>query len=233
MMASWNIGVPLKKLHYEPARIPANVTYKTTEPKREFIEQVVNEHITVEGISFDINYLQAGEVYPELPKTYDSVEDIIDGFIAVSAPGVSFFRHDSDYNTNVGWVRIKNVPDKGDVVVSIVVDRWHDNVKFVFREKKNLDPSKDRADFIPGFIGSYPNYFFVLDASDLPDFLEILDQYDGSPTSVERTEKYGVNRAKENFWEVYDWFQNEFNNSLGEMTGIIDLNRYYYLASEE
>ncbi len=68
MMASWNIGVPLKDLHYEPAPIPANVTYKTTEPKREFIERVVNEHITVEGISFDINYLQAGEVYPELPK---------------------------------------------------------------------------------------------------------------------------------------------------------------------
>ncbi len=233
MMASWNIGVPLKDLHYEPAPIPANVTYKTTEPKREFIERVVNEHITVEGISFDMNYLQAGEVYPELPKTYDSVEDIIDGFIAVSAPGVSFFRHNSDYNTNVAWIRIKNVPDKGDVVVSVVVDRWHDNVKFLLREKKNLDPSKDRADFIPGFIGSYPNYFFVLDASDLPDFFEILDQYDGSQTYLQRLEKYGVNRAKDNFWEVYDWFQNEFNNSLGEMTGIVDLNRYYYRTYEE
>ena len=233
LMASWNIGVPLKNLHYEPARIPANVAYKTTEPKREFIEQVVNEHITVEGISFDINYLQAGEVYPELPKTYNSVEDIIDGFIAVSAPGVSFFRHDSDYNTNVAWIRIKNVPDKEDIVVSVVVDRWHDNVKFVLREKKVLDPSKDRADFIPGFIGSYPNYFFVLDASDLPDFFEILDQYDGSQTYLQRLEKYGVNRAKDNFWEVYDWFQNEFNNSLGGMKGIVDLNRYYYLTYEE
>jgi hypothetical protein len=232
MMSSWNIGVPMKNLHYNPARIPANVTYTTTEPKREFIEQVVNEHISVEGISFDINYLQAGELYPELPKTYNSVEDIIEGFIAVSAPGVSYFRHDLDHNTNVAWIRIKNVPGKGDVVVSVVVDRWHDNVKFVFREKKFLDPSKDRADFLPGFIGSYPNYFFVLDASDLPDFFEILDQYDGSQAYIQRLERYGVNRAKDNFWDVYDWFQNEFNNSLGEMKGIVDLNRYYYLAAE-
>lgn len=232
-MASWNIGVPMKDLHYEPASIPANVAFKTTEPRREFIEQVVNEHLTVEGISFGYNYLPAGKTFPKLPKSYDSVEDIIDGFIAVSAPGVSFFRHVSDHNANVAWIRIKNVPGKEDVVISAVIDRWHDNVKFLFREKKFLDPNKDRADFIHGFIGSYPNSFWVLDAAELPDFFESLDQYDGSPASIERLDKYGVNRAEDNFWEVYDWFQNEFNNSLEEMSGIVDLNRYFYRAKEQ
>jgi hypothetical protein len=233
MMASWNIGVPMKDLHYEPARIPANIAFKTTEPRREFIEQVVNEHLTVEGISFGYNYLPAGKTFPKLPKRYDTVEDIIDGFIAVSAPGVSFFRHVSDHNANVAWIRIKNVPGKGDVAISAVIDRWHDNVKFLFREKKFLDPRKDRADFLHGFIGSYPNSFWVLEATELPDLFESLDQYDGSPASIERLEKYGVNRAEDNFWEVYDWFQNEFNESLGEMSGIVDLNRYYYLATEQ
>lgn len=232
MMAEWNTGVPMQNLHYRAAQIPAQINYKTVEPKRELIERVVNSHIKAEGISFGVNYLGAGEPYPDLPETYTSLEDIIDGFIAVSAPGVSFFRHVSNHNANVAWIRIKNIPGREDVVVSAVIDRWHDNVKFVFKEQKFLDPSKDRADFLSGFIGSYPNYFFVLDAADLPDFFEILDQYDGSPPSIERLEKYGVNRADANFWEVYDWFQKELDKTLGERSGIVDLNRYYYMAAD-
>jgi hypothetical protein len=230
MMESWNTGVPLKDINYQPAPIPSKVAYKKDEPKRELIEQVVNNHIKVEGVAFDVNYLPAGVSYPDLPVKYDSIEDIIDGFIAVSAPGVSFFRHVSDHNANVAWIRIKNIPGREDVVISAVVDRWHDNVKFLLREKKSLDPSKDRADFIPGFIGSYPNYFFVLNASELPDFFDVLDNYDGSEPSIQRLEKYGVNRAEDNFWEVYDWFQNKFNESDKQSAGLVDLNRYYYQA---
>ena len=71
-------------------------------------------------------------------------------------------------------------------MISAVIDRWHDNVKFLFREGAFLDPEKDRADFIPGFIGSYPNNFFVLDALELSDFFEILDNYDGSDLYIQR-----------------------------------------------
>lgn len=82
--------------------------------------------------------------------------------MAASAPGVSFFRHVTDYNANIAWIGIKNIPDRDDVVLSMVVDRWHDNVRFAFREKSFLDPSKDRADFIPGLIGSYPSQIIFM-----------------------------------------------------------------------
>ena len=44
---------------------------------------------------------------------------------------------------------------------------------------------------------------------------------------------YVVNPAADNFWEVYDWFQKEFDDYHGGEAGIVDLNRYYYLAFEE
>ncbi|MGI9568895.1 MAG: fatty acid cis/trans isomerase, partial [Desulfobulbia bacterium] len=230
-MASWYTGIPFKKIHYYPAPIPAGTSFSSAEPKRELIEKVVNNHITVKDIGFGINYLEEGVSYPPLPEKYDSLEDIINGFIAVSAPGVSFFRHVSDHNANVAWVRIKNIPGEEDVVISVVIDRWHDNVRFLFREKHFLDPSKDRADFIPGFIGSYPNYFLIVDAVDLPDLFEILDTYDGTPALVKRLEKYGVNRAEPDFWTVYDWFQQKFTESDRKRAGLVDLNRYYYLGA--
>lgn len=233
MMKSWYAGLPLKNINYTPAQVPTGIAYSSEDPKRELIEKVVIDHIKVKEIAFGPNYLSAGQNHPALPEVYNSTTDIMEGFKAVTAPGVSFFRHVTDFNTNVAWIRIKNVPGKEDVVVSLVVNRWHDNVKFILKEKTHFDPSKDTGVFLPGFIGSYPNYFFELDVTDLPDFFDILDHYDGSDVFVQRLEKYGVNRAQQNFWEVYDWFQNAFDESDKKHSGLIDLNRYYYLAEEE
>ncbi len=230
IMNSWYIGVKPERIDYYSAPIPAGFTFQTNTPKREFLKEIVENHITVDGIAFDQNYLPAGTPFPPLPKKYKTLEDYMQGFIAVSAPGTSFFRHVKDYNANLAWVRIKNIPGKEDRVVSMVVDRWHDNVKFLFDEGDTLDPSKDKVDFIAGFIGSYPNFFFVVNAEDLPDFFDILDNYDGSPAFIKRLEKYGINRADTQFWETYDWFQAEFYKDMKQYPGLIDLNRYFYYA---
>jgi len=196
-------------------------------------EELVQNRLKVEGIAFDQNYLPDGNKYPDLPDSYNNIDDIIKGFIAVSAPGVSFFRHVADHNANVAWVRITNIPKMEDMVVSIVINRWHDNVRFLFRESSTLDPSKDNADFIKGFVSSYPNYFFVVDYTDLPDFLNILNDYNGSEDYVLRLEKYGINRAEKGFWEHYDWFQAAFDREQKQNSGIVDLNRYFYRAIEQ
>jgi hypothetical protein len=233
MFYSWYIGIKPKKLHYTPAQIPAKMTFTTDEPKRELIEDVVDNQIITPGIEFDQNYLPAGESYPAVPEKYTNVEDIVQGFVAVSATGVSFFSHVANHNSNVGWVRITNIPGREDEVISVIVDRWHDNVRYLFLESRALDPNKDRADFLNGFVSAYPNYFFIVEAKDLPDFYEILDNYDNSEEYVARLNKYGVNRAADNFWEVYDWFQKEFNTYYGGEAGIVDLNRYFHLAFDD
>jgi len=233
MMYSWYIGIEPDKLHYYPAKIPTGIAFSTDQPKRELFEDMVESHIIATGIDFDQNYLPAEGQYPQLPASYETKEDIITGFIAVSAPGVSFFRNVANHNANVAWVRITDIPGRPDEVVSIVVDRWHDNVRFLFREGETLHPDKDRADFIRGFVSSYPNYFFIVKASDLPDFFDILDNYDNSPEYVSRLEKYGINRSEKKFWDIYDWFQEKFDESQGEYAGIVDLNRYFYLAIDE
>ena len=91
--------------------------------------------------------------------------------------------------------------------VSIVINRWHDNVNSLFFEKEQLDPSKDTMDFIPALISSYPSYFLDLEAGDVPDFLDMLQNFDGSPVYMAKLQKYGVNRSDERFWPLYDWFQ--------------------------
>ena len=115
-----------------------------------------------------------------------------------------------------------------DRTVSIVANRWHDNVSSLFFEKDTLDPSKDTMDFIPGLIGSYPSYFVDLDAKDVPDFFDLLQRFDGSPPYVAKLQKYGINRSDERFWPTYDWFQARmfeevtYDQFLADHLGVMD-----------
>jgi hypothetical protein len=230
-MQSWYKGVKPEKINYYPSALPAKIRFETAEPKREFIEHVVSNHILPETkISLDpVNYLPADVPYPVLPLKYTTEADYLQAFRAISRPGTPFFALFNDSNANLAYVRVRREKVR-DFVFSIVVNRWHDNVAFLIKEDARLDQTKDSADFIKGLIGSYPNYFFDVQEKDLPDFIDLLAHFVKSPKDFERLAKYGVNRADDRLWETYDWFQKRFNEDEPVRGGLFDLNRYYTTA---
>jgi hypothetical protein len=230
-MQSWYKDVDLKKMNYYPSPMPAKISFTTAEPKREFMEYLVNKHLLpATEIAFDpINYLPAGVAYPSLPKKYETKDDFLRAFTSLSQPGTPFFALINEYNANLAYMRIRLKNGK-DIAGTIVVNRWHDNVAFLFGEDGRLDPTKDSADFIQGLIGSYPNFFVDVREEDLPDFFDLLANFKKSPEDLKRLAKYGINRADERLWDAYDWFQQRFNEEEPVRGGLFDLNRYYYKA---
>ncbi len=208
------------------------IDYRTRDPKRELVERVVERHLLRSaGIRFDpINYRRAGERHA-MPNRFVSHEDVLDGLRAVTEPGQGLVEHLNGFEVNVVWVRVRGFEGE-DRAVSIVANRWHDNVSSIFFEKETLDPSKDTIDFLPGLIGSYPSYFVDLEAEDVPDFLDLLATFDGSPRDVARLHRYGINRSDPRFWPAYDWFQDRAYQEDPVEAGLFDLNRYHPLALE-
>jgi hypothetical protein len=231
MMQSWYKGVDLKKIDYYPAAMPANMPFATDEPKREFVEHLVNKHLLPgTEVMFDpINYLPSGVAYPRLPETYKTKDDYLRAFTSLSQPGTPFFALMNEHEANLAYVRIRLKNGK-DIAGSIVVNRWHDNVAFILGEDGRLDPSKDSADFVQGLVGSYPNYFVDVREEDLPDFFDLLAHFKKNRKDMERLAKYGVNRANDKLWDAYDWFQQRFYEDDPVRSGLFDLNRYYYKA---
>ncbi len=233
MMASWYKGIKPEKVNYYDAGIPAKLGFKTDKPRQEFIEQVVNNHILPEtGISFDrVNYMPEGTEYPPLPDQYETMADYLQAFRSVSKPGTEFFSLVDDVNANIVYIRIRK-NDGTDAVVTLVINRWHNNVAFLFKEKSALDPEKDNADFLEGFHGSYPNYLIDIQQDDLPDFFDLLTNLGeiDEEEARQRFDKYGINRADKDFWVHYDWFQDRFNKEQPVHSGLFDLNRYYHEA---
>lgn len=230
-MQDWYRGMDFFHVRYHATAMPAAIEYRSDDPKREFGEKLVREILPEKlGIRLDpVNYL-GGKPYPGIPEKIETPEHVYQALHAVSAPGESFFSHVTDHNANVAFIRVKMT--KGDdLVISAVVNRWHDNVTFLFGEKKTLDSARDTADFYPGFIGSYPNYFFEVNLAEVGDFVTLLKNYRGSDEDKRKLDKYGVNRSNENFWQKYDWFQDRFLQSDPGRAGLFDLNRYYYWAN--
>ncbi len=203
------------------------VVYETDDPKREFVERVVDDQLLESaGIRFDpVNFRRAGQTF-RMPRSFASQGDVIDGLRALTGPGTGLVEHLHGYEVNVLWVRVRGF-EGSDRHLSIVVNRWHDNVNSLFFEKEQLDRSKDTVDFIPTLIGSYPSYFLDLEARDVPDFLDMLQNFDGSPAYVAKLQKYGVNRSDERFWPLYDWFQARAYEEDPIEAGLFDLNRYH------
>ena len=182
------------------------------DPKREFIETVIGKHLNPEtGISLDpVNYHARDEMVA-MPASFNSMQDLVDGFRSLNEPGVGFIRHITDTDVNVIFVRIRNYQG-ADRFFSIVVNRWHDNVNSLFGEKDQLNPAKDTMDFIAGNVGAYPNYFVDVDATEVAGFFDVLENFDGSPEYIAKLNEYGVNRSDPKFWQANDWFQQEVNN---------------------
>ncbi len=235
MAVSWYKGIDPEKLNHHDSGMPGKIKYSTNRPKLEFIQNVVLKHINPEtNIAFDkVNFVPNGN-YPPLPEKYEVLEDYLQAFRSVSQPGTKFFSFVTDFNANVVFIRIRENSGK-DIVLSMIINRWHDNVAFFFKESSTLDPSKDNVDFLVGFHGSYPNYFIDITQDQLPDFFDLLANLD--TTNVKdiraRFDVYGINRAESHFWEKYDWFQERFNTDQPVQSGLFDLNRYYYRASKQ
>jgi hypothetical protein len=232
LFQSWYLGVgaveDTKVEEVMASALGTRIDFQTDDPKRELLEKVVEGRLLKEiGVAFDrINYRRAGEPIPDMPTRFETREDILNGFRALTAPGTAFIRHHNDSGVNLFFIRFRS--DEGaDHFFSAVINRWHDNVNSMFFESDFLDPSKDTLDFVPGSVGSYPNAFFVVDREDIPDFFDVLANYDDSPSYRARARRYAVNRSDPEFWQTYDWFQNWLDENEPLESGLYDLNRYY------
>lgn len=232
IMQSWNIGLDLEDREYYPSPMPAKIEFSSDDPKREFIETIVDQHLLpAVDIRFDpVNYARKDDEYPTMPDKYETSDDYLRALRSLSRPGTPFVALVNDFGANLAHMRVRLNSGK-DFTLTIVANRWHDNVGFLLTEGKRLNSAKDSLNFIPGLIGSYPNFFIDVTENDVPDFLNLLSHYTGSPEDEQRLLKYGIRRSDPRFWDTFDWFQQHLLAEDPVRGGLLDLNRYSPIAN--
>ena len=208
---------------YHPSELKSNIKYRTKEYKEEFVLKAFKYlNIKKDHINFiDKNYKKT-----PIRMIYKSKKDIEETFKALSLPNsLKLIKRFNDGESNLAYLRIKMNNGK-DLIYTLVVNRWHDNVALLFNEESRLNPEKDNINFIEGFIGSYPNMFLEVNQNDLGDFFTVLKDFEYGERDIKKILKYTINRANPEFWKSYDWFDKEFKKQDKLNYGIFDLNRY-------
>ncbi|HPE31216.1 MAG TPA: fatty acid cis/trans isomerase [Parvularculaceae bacterium] len=113
-----------------------------------------------------------------------------------------------------------------DLAFSFIHDKAHTNVAFLFAESLRLEPEKDTLTILRGQIGSYPNFFFVVDEQMLPRFVNDLSAIHDDGGWLAFVAAYGVRRSSSTFWETADFFQDQMIRQHPLEAGLLDLNRY-------
>jgi hypothetical protein len=133
------------------------------------------------------------------------------GLWVASLPEVSRLRVSSG-DQSAAWTLVKNLD--------------HDNVGFMFEEEKRLDPAGDSLTVRRGYLGSYPNFAFDVDMSELEQFVGALTQISSEEDLGPIASRWGVRRADPEFWATMDWFASDFYEQEPTAAGLFDLGRY-------
>jgi hypothetical protein len=144
---------------------------------------------------------------------------------AATAPDVSAF-------PDVTLLRVR--PRAGaDLVYTVVRNRSHLSVEFIWPEAVELEPQEDTLQVVPGIATSRPNLLLVVNEDDLDAFAAAwrglkAPAKDGKPdaTWVAFVAKYGARRSDPGFWSTYDAFGDAFHAMDPVGAGVLDLSRY-------
>ena len=114
----------------------------------------------------------------------------------------------------------------GSMYFTLLRNSAYANMSAVFGDSKNRLPDEDTLTVLPGFIGAYPNAFFVVDAQRLPDFVDALSGLETESGYAGVVDTYGIRRSNSDFWSHSDAFHEGYRKLSPLTYGVLDYNRF-------
>ncbi len=113
----------------------------------------------------------------------------------------------------------------GDQYVTLVRNDAHLNITSMFGERKERIPAEDTVSVIPGFIGGYPNVFYVVAESELTAFVNAISNLQTEADYSRLLDAYGIRRTNPEFWSNSDTFHLAYRQQYPLESGVLDYNR--------
>lgn len=115
--------------------------------------------------------------------------------------------------------------ESGNTYVTLLSNHAHLNLTALFGEKKLRKPDEDTLSVVPGFLGSYPNTFFIVSQAELGRFVAMISSLRTEDDYSLLLDNYGVRRTNPNFWQQGDAFHAAYRSYAPVEYGLFDYNR--------
>jgi len=125
---------------------------------------------------------------------------------------------------DVAYLKVKGKEQSH--VYTLIRNKAYKNISFMLDDVDNRDLSLDTMSIYKGILGSYPNFFYVVDESEISVFADKITAIKNRDDYERFVAVYGVRRTSSSFWREADWFNAQYAKQDPIGYGIFDLNRY-------
>jgi hypothetical protein len=134
---------------------------------------------------------------------------------------------------DLAFVRIRTgEKTKQDLAYTLIHNKAYKNISSMFASENHRelndrrDLEHDTLSVVKGLQGSYPNFFFNIELSQVDEFAERYAAIKNRKDYERFVGLFGVRRTRSDFWETADWFQDYYAAQQPVLSGLFDLNRY-------
>jgi hypothetical protein len=198
------------------------IDYVTRDPKAELLQMILDRDPAVSGPTDLLN--RCGE--PPCDRMAASaaerrIERILQRLAGTQGPWV-------EQLPDVALLRVSSsgAYGKRHAVYTLIHDKAHSNVAFLFREESRREPELDTLDVVRGYLGSYPNFLFEVEEAQLEDFAEALMAVRDDAGMERLADRWGLRRTSPRYWQTFDWIHDDFRKRQPLEAGLLDMGRY-------
>ncbi|HEY3698946.1 MAG TPA: fatty acid cis/trans isomerase [Spongiibacteraceae bacterium] len=115
---------------------------------------------------------------------------------------------------------------EADRVFTLIHNDDYSNVAVLLFDQMRRRPQRDTLSVVSGIVGAYPNAFWVVHESDLPQLVRDMAAVNGPKGYRALVNRVAVARTSAKFWQESDWMLNTYRNLEPTEWGILDYSRY-------
>lgn len=227
ILNEWYSGLGKLKTHitYAPLDIetPTVEEYETESVKEELARNILQDLADINAMAKDsLNRCETKRCYRNDQALWIHNVDAQLAELTAKKPE---FISGLNFLPEMTFLRVSNSQGER-TIYSIIRNRAHTNVAFMFGESLRHKPENDTLTIYPGIAGSYPNFIFDVPASQISEFSQQLKSADTSKRFDSIVLQWGIRRSHPQFWEILHDFTAWQKEQQPLEAGVFDINRY-------
>ena len=188
---------------------PTGITYETERPQKE-LYQLLSKHLA--------------KVQPQV-STYNKRLLSTEQYEALASLN-SLPAQQATLLPETTMIVVKDDQDSHNMdVFTALRNSAHYNVNSLFEEEENREPSKDSITLVHGLLGSYPDAFWYINASEVAASIEKLKTIKSEADYQAFLDDVGMRRTNPNFWAFSDKLIQWSSEHYPIEGGLLDYNR--------
>jgi hypothetical protein len=193
-----------------------------TDPKRWFAEALLSRYGSLNVGVDPINRCNGGHCYRAgLPAEMQAAEQALSRLTGKPAGGLAVIQQLPEATL----LRVE-LADGTREVYSLLRNRAHSNVAFMYGEELRYQPALDTLTIYPGVLTSYPNFIFSLTAQEVPEFVRSMELVGDAQAFDRLVGRWGIRRSHPEFWRYFHDLSAYIRETEPVEAGVLDMHRY-------